>query len=76
MSEESKSPRKPARLSPLATAVTGIVAGVICLGFALLAHRAGLPLSELTRDGLILGGMASMGVGAWGARNMPTKDGQ
>jgi hypothetical protein len=60
--------------SPLATAAFGIVTGIICLGFVVVAHHVGLPLSDLTKEGLIVGGMASMGVGAWGARQMPTKD--
>lgn len=68
---------KPVKSNPVATALIGILTGVVCFAFVLLAKRAGLTLSELQADGLILGGMASMGVGAYGARYVPTapKDG-
>lgn len=58
--------------SPLATAILGLAAGVIALGFVLAAHRLGLALTQTTQDGLIFGGLASMGVGAWGAFKTPT----
>lgn len=65
------------KLSPLATAVLGIAGAVIGLGFVLAAHAVGLKLDPLVENGTIIGSMASMGVGAWGARQMPTKgDGQ
>jgi hypothetical protein len=66
---------EPVKNNPLATALIGIITGAVCFGFVLLAHHSGLALSELTQDGLILGGMASMGVGAYGARHMPTDGG-
>jgi len=61
------------KATPFITAVSGIATGVICLGFVLLAKRMGLELSETVSSALILGGLASMGVGAAGARYMPTK---
>jgi hypothetical protein len=61
------------KVPPLATALVGVLTGAVCLSFAALAHHIGMPLSELTREALILGGLASMGVGAFGARLMPTK---
>lgn len=60
--------------TPLATAILGVVGGVLCFVFVLAAHRIGLQLSELVSDGLILGGAASMGVGVWGAKRMPTEE--
>ena len=60
--------------SPVVTAVSGVASGVVCLAFVVLAHHVELPLSDLTKEALILGGMASMGVGAWGARKMPVKE--
>jgi hypothetical protein len=72
MSEESQG-KKHRKLTPLATAVLGVVTGVACIGAALLAHHIGYPLSEMSREGLILGGMASLLGGVAGARFMPTK---
>ena len=62
--------------APHFAAFSGLLTGVVCLGFVLLAHRLGLQLSELLSDALIFGGLASMGVGAAGARFMPVKDEQ
>lgn len=73
MTEESKPPKKPAKLSPLAAALVGVLTGVVCLGFAVLAHRVGLDLSDTQKDGLIFGGMGALLGGVWGARLMPTK---
>ena len=65
------------KLSPLATAILGIAGSVIGLGFVLVAHGIGMKLDPLVENGTIIGSMASMGVGAYGARQMPTKgDGQ
>ena len=72
MSEESKPPKKPA-LSPREAALFGAAGGVICLGFAILAHRVGLPLTELQRELFIGGGGAALLGGLVGARFWPTK---
>lgn len=65
------------KLSPLATAIMGLIGGVLCFAFVLIAHRVGLQLTELVSDGLVVGGALSMGVSVYGARQMPTKgDGQ
>ena len=60
-------------MKPLATAILGIVGGVGCFAFVLVAHRVGLELSSTLQDGLVLGGALSMGVSVYGARQMPTK---
>lgn len=71
--EESKPPKKSAaKLSPAAVALIGLLSGVVSIGTAMLAHHIGFPLSELAREGLVLGGVASMLGGAAGARFMPT----
>lgn len=59
--------------SPVVTLIFGVVGGVLCFAFVLVAHRIGMQLSELVSDGLILGGAVSMGVGVVGARYTPTK---
>lgn len=60
------------KLSPFATAILGVIGGVLCFAFVLIAHRVGLVLSEVVSDSLILGGAFSMGVSVYGARQMPT----
>lgn len=72
MSEESRT-QKAKKLTPLATAILGVVTGVVCLGFAALAQKVGLDLSELQREALIFGGLGSLLGGTVGARFMPTK---
>ena len=58
--------------SPVVTLIFGVISGLMCFAFVLVAHRIGYQLSELVSDGLILGGAMSMGVGVVGARFMPT----
>lgn len=59
--------------SPAVTALIGVVTGVICIGFAMLAFHIGYPLSELQREALMGGGLMSLLGGVVGARFMPTK---
>lgn len=73
MTEESKPPKKSSKLSPREAALFGAVGGTICLGFAVLAHRVGLPLTELQRELFIGGGGAALLGGLVGARFWPTK---
>lgn len=76
MTEASKPPKQK-KLTPLATAIIGVATGAVCLGFAALAQKVGLELSELQREALIFGGLGSLLGGTVGARYMPTKgDGQ
>lgn len=72
MTEESKSSSKKA-LSPLASALIGVVSGVLCLLFAALAHKIGMQLSETEREILIGGGGLCLVGGVVGARFMPVK---
>ena len=60
-------------MSPTLKFVSGLVGGVACLGFVLIAHHIELALSELLKEGLIIGGVASLGVTVWGAKQMPAK---
>lgn len=60
-------------MNPLATAILGIVSGVLALGFVLVAFAIGFDIDKTIEHGVILGGMASMGVGAYGALKTPTK---
>lgn len=67
------------RPSPLATAILGLVPGFGGLAFILAASAVGLDLSAhipgLTlsvQNGVILGSLASVGVGVWGAFKTPT----
>jgi hypothetical protein len=75
MAEESKPPKKPNTTMHLINLGAGIVGAAICFGFVLLAHRAGLALSELTQEGLIVGGALSAGVSIYSAKKLPG-DGQ
>jgi hypothetical protein len=72
MPEESRS-KKSKSLGPLTTALLGVLTGVSCLGFVAIAHHIGLPLSDVAKEGLTLGGMAALLGGVVGARFMPTK---
>lgn len=76
MAEESKPPKKPAKLTPLATAVVGGVTGVACLLLPSIAAAIGTPLLEATRSMLELGGATLLVGGLVGARFMPTKGDQ
>lgn len=77
MSEESKPPKKAAKLTPLATAIIGGVTGVACLLLPSIATAIGQPLLDSTRQALELGGAGLLLGGLFGARYMPTKgDGQ
>ena len=60
-------------MSPTLKFVSGLVGGVACLGFVLIAHHIELALSELLRDGLVVGGALSLGVSIYGAKQMPAK---
>lgn len=62
------------KMTPFQAALIGVVTGVVCLGYTLLAKKVGLPISETVQDGLTLGGMTSLLGGVVGARFMPTKD--
>lgn len=75
MSEETKTPNKPFKLH-IVNLVAGLVGSVACFGFVLLAKHVGLGLSELTQEGLIIGGALSAGVSIYGAKQLPGKGGQ
>lgn len=61
-------------MTPLLKFISGLVGGIGCLGFVLIAHHVELPLSELLKEGLVIGGVASLGVTIWGAKQMPVKE--
>jgi len=63
-------------MTPLGKLIAGIVSGVICLGFVLLAHWVGLELEKWLETGLIIGGATSAGVSIWGAKQMPNEQGK
>ena len=69
--EESKTPKAAAIKLHVINLVAGLVGGVACFGFVLVAKVVGLQLSELAQEGLILGGMASAGVSIYGAKKLP-----
>jgi uncharacterized protein YjeT (DUF2065 family) len=61
------------KMTPLATALVGVLTGVVCLGFVVLAKHVGLELSDLTQEALTMGGLTALLGGVAGARFMPTK---
>lgn len=80
MSEESKTPKKAGKLTPREAALIGVLTGVVCLGFVVVAKHVGVSLDAVipgttftTQEGLIFGGMGALLGGVWGARLMPTK---
>lgn len=60
------------KLSPLAAAVLGLVAGLVCFAFVIVAHLVKLELESAVQLGLIAGGATAMGVGWLGALKTPT----
>lgn len=72
MSEDTKTPNKPFKVHVL-NLVAGGVGAALCFGFVLLAKHIGLQLSELTQEGLIIGGALSAGVSIYGAKQLPGK---
>lgn len=58
--------------SPLATAILGLAAGVLCFAFVIVAHLVKLELESIVQLGLIGGGATAMGVGWVGALKTPT----
>lgn len=70
MTEDTKTPNKSFKLH-VVNLFAGIVGAVVCLGFVLAAHRAGLQLSETVQDVLILGAAASAGLSIYGAKQLP-----
>lgn len=71
MTEESKPPKAHHIKLHVINLVAGIVGALACFGFVLVAKAVGLQLSDLTQEGLILGGMASAGVSIYGAKKLP-----
>lgn len=76
MSEESKPPKKSAKLTPLAAAVIAGVTGVVCVLLPAAATAIGSPLLDATRQALELGGAALLVGGIVSARYAPTKGDQ
>ena len=79
MSEDTKTPNKSFKVH-VVNLVAGVVGGIACFGFVLLAHRAGLRLDGQlpgvglsVQDGLLVGGALSMGVAIYGAKQLPGK---
>lgn len=60
--------------TPFQVMVFGLLTGITSIGIAMLAHHVGFPLSEIAREGLVLGGMASLLGGVAGARFMPVEE--
>lgn len=61
------------KMTPVATALIGVLTGVVCLLIPSAAVWLGSPLADMTRQALELGGMTALVGGAVGARFMPTK---
>lgn len=77
MSEESKPPKKSAKLTPLAAAIIGVATGLACVFAPGVASLMGAPLLETTRQALEYGGATILVGAVISARFAPTKgDGQ
>jgi uncharacterized protein YjeT (DUF2065 family) len=77
VSEESKTPKKAAKMTPLAMAVVTGVTGVVCVLLPSIAALLGQALLDGTRQMLEVGGAGLLVTGIVSARYIPTKgDGQ